>query len=152
EGDALHCGSPAAVLAEMSESSRRTNSAVSSCLYGEDGAFAGGEEISREDLGKVFPLIDEFRERTLPEELVHIRTGANDTAQVFAPFEQYLIPAGEEDYVLTIAPLTDGEETRSEEHTSELQSRFDLVCRLLLEKKKNQASVVRIVTENRETT
>src|SRR5207249_8133583 len=27
--------------------------------------------------------------------------------------------------------------SRSEEHTSELQSRFDLVCRLLLEKKKN---------------
>src|SRR5699024_11311828 len=26
---------------------------------------------------------------------------------------------------------------RSEEHTSELQSRFDLVCRLLLEKKKD---------------
>src|SRR5699024_161243 len=29
-----------------------------------------------------------------------------------------------------------GDEKRSEEHTSELQSRFDLVCRLLLEKKK----------------
>src|SRR5207249_10154768 len=28
------------------------------------------------------------------------------------------------------------EDARSEEHTSELQSRFDLVCRLLLEKKK----------------
>src|SRR5437868_8946565 len=28
--------------------------------------------------------------------------------------------------------------TRSEEHTSELQSRFDLVCRLLLEKKKTK--------------
>src|SRR5437868_8824195 len=28
---------------------------------------------------------------------------------------------------------------RSEEHTSELQSRFDLVCRLLLEKKKAQS-------------
>src|SRR5207249_5417249 len=27
---------------------------------------------------------------------------------------------------------------RSEEHTSELQSRFDLVCRLLLEKKNRQ--------------
>src|SRR5699024_12275863 len=27
--------------------------------------------------------------------------------------------------------------SRSEEHTSELQSRFDLVCRLLLEKKKS---------------
>src|SRR5207249_9631211 len=32
--------------------------------------------------------------------------------------------------------------TRSEEHTSELQSRFDLVCRLLLEKKKHQGKVV----------
>src|SRR5699024_11999176 len=29
-------------------------------------------------------------------------------------------------------------QTRSEEHTSELQSRFDLVCRLLLEKKKHR--------------
>src|SRR5699024_5012009 len=29
-------------------------------------------------------------------------------------------------------------EWRSEEHTSELQSRFDLVCRLLLEKKKER--------------
>src|SRR5699024_11946707 len=28
-------------------------------------------------------------------------------------------------------------DNRSEEHTSELQSRFDLVCRLLLEKKHN---------------
>src|SRR5437868_13083336 len=31
-----------------------------------------------------------------------------------------------------------GERHRSEEHTSELQSRFDLVCRLLLEKKKKR--------------
>src|SRR5699024_12627910 len=30
------------------------------------------------------------------------------------------------------------ERERSEEHTSELQSRFDLVCRLLLEKKKHK--------------
>src|SRR5438067_4402915 len=29
----------------------------------------------------------------------------------------------------------DGKRCRSEEHTSELQSRFDIVCRLLLEKK-----------------
>src|SRR5699024_12227890 len=35
----------------------------------------------------------------------------------------------------TICPKTG--KMRSEEHTSELQSRFDLVCRLLLEKKKN---------------
>src|SRR5699024_12693503 len=30
--------------------------------------------------------------------------------------------------------------SRSEEHTSELQSRFDLVCRLLLEKKKTKTN------------
>src|SRR5699024_11621944 len=31
---------------------------------------------------------------------------------------------------------------RSEEHTSELQSRFDLVCRLLLEKKKKKKNKI----------
>src|SRR2546428_5730624 len=36
--------------------------------------------------------------------------------------------------VITRAPVA----ARSEEHTSELQSRSDLVCRLLLEKKKDQ--------------
>src|SRR5699024_12836802 len=34
--------------------------------------------------------------------------------------------------------LAQSVDLRSEEHTSELQSRFDLVCRLLLEKKKYQ--------------
>src|SRR5690349_23684609 len=33
---------------------------------------------------------------------------------------------------------------RSEEHTSELQSRRDLVCRLLLEKKKTNKKIARI--------
>src|SRR5207249_6164558 len=36
------------------------------------------------------------------------------------------------------AVAAQGSQSRSEEHTSELQSRFDLVCRLLLEKKKKQ--------------
>src|SRR5699024_12366906 len=39
------------------------------------------------------------------------------------PFDDILLPL-REDF------------SRSEEHTSELQSRFDIVCRLLLEKKK----------------
>src|SRR5438067_7466896 len=37
--------------------------------------------------------------------------------------------------------LIDYDNDRSEEHTSELQSRFDLVCRLLLEKKMSYRSV-----------
>src|SRR5258707_6151619 len=41
-------------------------------------------------------------------------------------------------YGVWFAPAADGaNQTRSEEHTSELQSRQYLVCRLLLEKKKN---------------
>src|SRR5436305_11542191 len=38
----------------------------------------------------------------------------------------------------TCAPARDARPRRSEEHTSELQSRPHLVCRLLLEKKKNR--------------
>src|SRR5205809_3124827 len=45
---------------------------------------------------------------------------------------------------LAVAPVAVavlvGLENRSEEHTSELQSRLHLVCRLLLEKKKKQYS------------
>src|SRR5699024_11744602 len=36
---------------------------------------------------------------------------------------------------------------RSEEHTSELQSRFDLVCRLLLEKKKKKKYKYKVRTK-----
>src|SRR4051812_49551607 len=39
-----------------------------------------------------------------------------------------------------------GDSHRSEEHTSELQSHVNLVCRLLLEKKKHRAYIARPVT------
>src|SRR5687768_18256001 len=39
---------------------------------------------------------------------------------------------------VTFAPREGGAAPRSEEHTSELQSRLHLVCRLLLEKKKKK--------------
>src|SRR5687768_18172713 len=39
---------------------------------------------------------------------------------------------------------------RSEEHTSELQSRLHLVCRLLLEKKKKKKTTKPIETRNRQ--
>src|SRR3989304_2668961 len=45
----------------------------------------------------------------------------------------YVILAGRVKVLITD---DDGHEVRSEEHTSELQSRLHLVCRLLLEKKK----------------
>src|SRR3712207_8848702 len=44
------------------------------------------------------------------------------------------------EHVLGCRFAADGRENRSEEHTSELQSRQYLVCRLLLEKKKQNTS------------
>ena len=41
-------------------------------------------------------------------------------------------------FLLDEQPVYQDIKIRSEEHTSELQSRADLVCRLLLEKKKNK--------------
>src|SRR5437868_11774141 len=67
-------------------------------------------------------------------------------------FRSAWIPAVREDFTLPIAVVRLGTPRkaneglrigtgRSEEHTSELQSRFDLVCRLLLEKKKSRISL-----------
>src|SRR6266481_9502698 len=39
--------------------------------------------------------------------------------------------------------------SRSEEHTSELQSQFHLVCRLLLEKKKNKLVTIKPIEKKR---
>src|SRR2546422_7410051 len=48
--------------------------------------------------------------------------------------------SGEADQARIIAESLAHELSRSEEHTSELQSRLHLVCRLLLEKKKKKLS------------
>src|SRR3712207_7879293 len=64
--------------------------------------------------------------------------GYNITIQKFDPYINIdpgtLNPYEHGECYVTV----DGMETRSEEHTSELQSRQYLVCRLLLEKKKKQ--------------
>src|SRR2546430_3895963 len=46
------------------------------------------------------------------------------------------------------ADLTDPSVMRSEEHTSELQSQSNLVCRLLLEKKKKKTRALPISTRH----
>src|SRR6266498_2472606 len=51
-------------------------------------------------------------------------------------------------YALQFAMGRDGK--RSEEHTSELQSRPHLVCRLLLEKKKTNSHPIKFLNEKKE--
>src|SRR5258708_20454999 len=53
------------------------------------------------------------------------------------------------DFLKTYVPDHPG---RSEEHTSELQSPDHLVCRLLLEKKKNTRSLETVYVDNHDTT
>src|SRR2546430_15132795 len=75
--------------------------------------------IRRPPRSTLFPYTTLFRSSLLPAETVadiHQRAGGN--------------PLYAEEFARLIA--------RSEEHTSELQSQSNLVCRLLLEKKKNE--------------
>src|SRR5207249_5611299 len=58
---------------------------------------------------------------------VNFKTSVNNPTKVSLTVS----PTGE----ATCGPSPDAVTVRSEEHTSELQSRFELVCRLLLEKK-----------------
>src|SRR5438132_5872294 len=53
------------------------------------------------------------------------------------------------DHVLTVWKKKRRSRPRSEEHTSELQSHSDLVCRLLLEKKKKQKKNTKYKTDNK---
>src|SRR3989449_3478092 len=55
-------------------------------------------------------------------------------------------PAGRRRYGSSGFTLLEMIVVRSEEHTSELQSRLHLVCRLLLEKKKNKQDIQSFLT------
>src|SRR5215475_1521125 len=66
-------------------------------------------------------------------------------------FRSVLTTASVDDRRL-LEPLTRWMQNRSEEHTSELQSRENLVCRLLLEKKKNRGNGTRSTATSHETT
>src|SRR5690606_39594416 len=57
-----------------------------------------------------------------------------DRSRALELIEAGTVPDAEREFVARVAALVQA--VRSEEHTSELQSRENLVCRLLLEKKK----------------
>src|SRR2546429_5749673 len=87
--------------------------------------------IRRPPRSTLFPYTTLFRSKRLP------RRGAEVERSFFLRAVQFL-QAGEE------LGGGDGDQrgrVRSEEHTSELQSRLHLVCRLLLEKKKKCRTV-----------
>src|SRR5699024_12848886 len=67
--------------------------------------------------------------------VIQIAHGMAEHILRYEQFAEYLTTQG---YIVYGHDHRGHGDHRSEEHTSELQSRFDLVCRLLLEKKKNK--------------
>src|SRR3712207_8129529 len=92
--------------------------------------------IRRPPRSTLFPYTTLFR--STYEYIVRAYRGADLSAPSnVAPVLVPAIPTPPANLTLTVNPTGPGIE-RSEEHTSELQSRQYLVCRLLLEKKKKQ--------------
>src|SRR2546428_5613538 len=79
-----------------------------------------------------------------------IRRPPRSTLFPYTTLFRSLPPGGEHAVLVAVrqshrrcaSALGDGGALRSEEHTSELQSRSEIVCRLLLEKKKNSLTRV----------
>src|SRR2546426_3502206 len=65
------------------------------------------------------------------------------------PSERSVAPRPGESRMSVAAPVDTPDATRSEEHTSELQSPCNLVCRLLLEKKKKKRKKTKIKSINK---
>src|SRR5699024_8473115 len=89
-------------------------------------AFSGGYAayvLQRVERDERAAAAEAKRQNLMRKELVWLRRGA--PARTSKP--KFRVEA---------ANALIAQQPRSEEHTSELQSRFDLVCRLLLEKKK----------------
>src|SRR5438309_6841556 len=100
--------------------------------------------IRRPPRSTLFPYTTLFRSATA--------TAASTARSVrtSAAFLQRVKPVGVEMLPTLLEPVrpagldaaTAVDRLRSEEHTSELQSQFHLVCRLLLEKKKNVSQLI----------
>src|SRR2546422_5847450 len=90
--------------------------------------------IRRPPRSTLFPYTTLFRSKTLTAEYRELRSRLEQGGgpeKIRRQHEQRKLTARER-----VTALLDPGGDRSEEHTSELQSRLHLVCRLLLEKKK----------------
>src|SRR2546429_3604475 len=100
---------------------------MTSCASGDGGiVFFFFLMIRRPPRSTLFPYTTLFRSSCLP---------AGRSADAARPLRQPGIGASRGAGAVLRAPRS---RLRSEEHTSELQSRLHLVCRLLLEKKKKE--------------
>src|SRR3712207_7259691 len=95
--------------------------------------------IRRPPRSTLFPYTTLFRSHTRPRSRLHGSVSSRGLGEVPAVHTSVFVLMRSPSLRITSRPLTASTfvPVRSEEHTSELQSRQYLVCRLLLEKKKN---------------
>src|SRR2546427_1198784 len=97
------------------------------------GEFVLSEKLAGENAGSGLPAL-------IPTGMRAVSVRVNEVIGVAG----FVVPGTRVDVLLTGSPSGSGGErtttVRSEEHTSELQSQSNLVCRLLLEKKKKRKS------------
>src|SRR5699024_12332395 len=87
-----------------------------------------------------FPYTTLFRSNVDSETISHVDFINGLLREDAARLYMEIFPKADDAYVRELIEIGQRDLNRSEEHTSELQSRFDLVCRLLHEKKKKQTS------------
>src|SRR5699024_12273830 len=85
----------------------------------------------------LFPYTTLFRSITVPT-VASYNLGTSWTRADFPEPVPPMMPMVSPERICRSISDRQSRSGRSEEHTSELQSRFDLVCRLLLEKKKKK--------------
>src|SRR5689334_23681507 len=90
--------------------------------------------IRRPPRSTLFPYTTLFRSTVRERDGTYLAPGIGDDARGLAVLLSMIGVLNRSDLKMV------GDLVRSEEHTSELQSQFHLVCRLLLEKKKAAAS------------
>src|SRR2546430_13102667 len=93
--------------------------------------------IRRPPRSTLFPYTTLFRSEDLPDK---IRFGHSQKGSLVIDSPNMTLEELEKEYILKVLNF------RSEEHTSELQSQSNLVCRLLLEKKKNFSHLALVET------
>src|SRR3712207_8808404 len=97
--------------------------------------------IRRPPRSTLFPYTTLFRSRHAAAPDPDVLLAETDVLQELQPGDDPVqILAGNPHLLRDLATGRDDDDVRSEEHTSELQSRQYLVCRLLLEKKKNNST------------
>src|SRR2546428_6924694 len=101
--------------------------------------------IRRPPRSTLFPYTTLFRSAILGDDYVERPAGL----RVVVPLFRHPLDEARDQLLHELqARAREGADPRSEEHTSELQSRSDLVCRLLLEKKKNKSTSAETIPDS----